>query len=358
MFLPEASSHAPLPSRIAMTGVHSFLGQLLYGRLVGWPGLEELHVFDVQPPPPDTSGKVVFHSCDLSADGAGSRLSAVLIHHHVHTLVHGALFSAPQRGRSRHRHKEVECIGTYHVLCAADEAKLQRLVMLSGTHVYGARPKNPNFLSEHAPLQMTGPAHVRARVDAETQALEFAAGSAAQVIILRCAPILGPNSSNLRARYFLTGLIPQVIGYDPLLQFLHEDDALKAVLLALTTPQARGPINVVGSGVIPLSTAMHMAGKIAFPVPGPICRAVFEAGYLSGVWDIASELVPFYQFLCVADGRKARHQLGFEAAYTSRQALRSMVDLHRLRKQGFCKPTPGLGEDTMALHSRGFERVQ
>jgi UDP-glucose 4-epimerase len=317
--------------------------------------VREIHVIDVRMPEVPSS-KIVFHRIDLTRDTADSEMGSLLRNAGVRTFLHGALFSGPQRERGKAR--EVESIGTFHVLNALAEARVARLVVLSDTFVYGALPGNPNFIAENAPLRGIGPQFVRTRVDVEKQVLEFATDyPECGVCTLRFAPILGPTSDNVRARYFTVGLVPKVMGYDPLLQFIHEDDALRAALLAAST-RARGVFNVVGKGVIPLSTGIHMAGKMPLPVAGFVCRTVFSLGYGLRVWDLPPGLVPFYQYLCVADGRKAERVLGFKPQYSSRQALKSMIEAQRLRAVGFAVPSLRLGEEGQAgAAALGFERV-
>jgi UDP-glucose 4-epimerase len=349
---------APLPSedvaRVAVTGASRFLGEALVKRLAQTPSVREIHVFDIRMPEVPSS-KIVFHRVDLTRDNADAEIAAILKEHDVRVFVHAALFSGPQRELARAR--EVECIGTFHVLNAVAEAGVSRLLVLSDTFVYGALPSNPNFLVESTPLRNVGPQFVRARVDVEKQVQEFASEyPSCATCVLRFAPVLGPTSSNVRARYFLVGLVPKVLGYDPLLQFIHEDDALRAALMALFNT-SRGAYNIVGGGVLSLSTGIHMAGRIPLPVAGFVCRTVFSIGYGLRVWDLPPGLVPFYQFLCVADGKKADRVFGFRARYSSRQALKAMIEAHRLRSVGFSVPTQLLGEDEPVARARGFERV-
>jgi UDP-glucose 4-epimerase len=273
----------------------------------------------------------------------------------IPVLVHAALFS--DYGRFGWRRREVESIGTFHVLNAVAQARVDRLFAFSSTFVYGASPSNANFLRESSSLQSRGPSFVRTRVDVEKQILDFARDyDAVQTVILRFAPILGPSAHGTLARYFLAGVIPKVMGYDPLFQFVHEEDAARAALLALQSSRS-GVFNIVGQGVMPLSTGFHMCGRLPVPVPPPFVRWTFGLGYSLGVWQIPADMVPFFQYLCVADGRRARDELGFVAEYSSRQALKSMVEAHRLRRVGFSVPSFGLGEERPESNQRGFERV-
>lgn len=344
-----------LHTRIAMTGGSSFLNTLVLKRLAQSPAISEVHIFDIKPPEV-ISNKFVFHRVDLTKDNATSLMASVLIQNKVTEFIHGALFSGPTRRRGNHH--EVESIGTYHVLNAAAEAKIRRLVVNSATFVYGAHPQNPNFILETQVLKSRGAYFVKTRVDVENQITDFAnTYKETQVIVLRFAPILGPNSTNIRARYFTAGVVPKALGYDPLLQFIHEDDALQAEMIALGS-NATGVFNIVGKGVLPLSTGIHLAGKLPVPFVSSMCRSFFASGYLFRIWDLPAEMVPFFQYLCVADEEKAKKELGFSAKYSSRQALKSMIESVRLRKIGFSTPLPTtLGEDKAYASIQGFQRI-
>ena len=341
-------------AKIGFTGASSFRGHLVLKRLAELPHVKEIHVFDIKAPLVHAA-KVVFHRVDLTRDGSDELVASLLIKNDIKFLVHGALFSGP--GRNPGNRREVETIGTFHVLNALAEAKVERCVVLGDTFVYGAHSQNPNFITESHSLKPLGPDFVRARVDVEKQLVEFAKDyPACEVCVLRFAPILGPNSTNVRARYFLVGIIPKVLGYDPLLQFIHEDDAVLAAQLAVFS-KARGAFNIVGKGVLPLSTGIHLSGRFPVPVATPVCKTVFSLGFMLRLWDLPSSMVPFFQYLCVADGSRAEKLLHFKPRYSSRQALKALIEAARLRSVGFSVPSSALGEEHPLQADEGFVRV-
>ena len=340
--------------RIALTGANSFLNTLVLKRLSELSAVKEIHIFDIHPPS-HMSTKCIFHRLDISKEIANQTIAKTLIENNVTEFIHGALFSGPTRNKGAHH--EVESIGTFHVLNAVAEAKIKRLVVNSSTFVYGAHPQNPNFIGESFPTKFQKAHFVRTRVDVESQIKEFTQSyPSCEVIVLRFAPILGPNSTNIRARYFMSGIIPKVFGYDPLLQFIHEDDALRAEIMALFS-KVTGVYNIVGRGVLPLSTGVHLSGKLPVPIFSSLCKTFFSAGYSLRAWDLPPEMVPFFQYLCVADGKKAEKDLEFVAKYSSRQALKSMIEANRLREIGFSVPSTILGEDEAYATAHGFQKV-
>jgi UDP-glucose 4-epimerase len=144
------------------------------------------------------------------------------------------------------------------------------------------------------------------------------------------APVLGPTVENAFTRYLARRFVPTMMGFDPLVQFLHESDAIAALHLA-TVRDAPGTFNVVGDGVLALSTVIKLAGRVALPIPHPLAETLTGAGWAAQVSDVPPTFLKYLRFVCVADGAKARAGLGFTAAYTSREALLDFVGAQRLR---------------------------
>jgi UDP-glucose 4-epimerase len=150
------------------------------------------------------------------------------------------------------------------------------------------------------------------------------------VTILRTAPILGPTVRNYLTHYLSRRLVPTMMGFDPLLQFVHEVDAIAAFKLAVDRDIA-GTFNIVGDGVLPLSTVIKLAGRIAIPVPHPIAETVGTFAWVAQLAEAPPTFLKYLRFLCVADGQKAREKMGFRPAYATREALVDFTSAQRLR---------------------------
>jgi len=344
-----------VPEKIALTGASKTLMGLLIQKITEWPNVKEIHVVDLRPPKVRSS-KIGCQRTDLLKDGADRAMSQLLQKNEIKHFIHGALYSGPSR--KAFYQKEVETIGTFHVLNAIAEAQVTQFLVLSDTFVYGAAESNPNFLTEKSPLRASSRSpFFRGRLDVEKQVSEFMKYyPTINTSVLRFSPTLGPNSTQVRAHYFLMGAIPKIVGYDPLLQFIHEMDATRAITKALIS-QARGVFNIVGAGVLPLTTAIHMSGKLAVPVPSPLCYGVFKSAFALQLWDFASDWIPFFKYICVADGSKAKKEMDFEAKFSSRQALRAFLDSYALKQSGFVYPSVAFGEDVVMIKDQKFERI-
>jgi UDP-glucose 4-epimerase len=326
--IPAARRADPAARVVALTGACTFLGSELIRRLEEDRRVIKVLALDVRQPAilaaaQDSSArplKTRFFKIDLTTPTVDGELAEILADEGVDTLVHGAFLSHPTHA-AEWAH-ELEDVGTMHVLNAAAEVLLPRFVMISTTMVYGASPKNPNFLSESHELHGHRESRfIKNRVRAERQVLRFAQENpATQVATLRFAPILGPTADNLFTRFLSRPFTPVMMGYDPLMQFVHEQDAAEALRLAVLG-DAEGPFNIVGKGVLPYSTVRALLGRVPVPMPYLIARSLSRALWVTQVFDSPPSFLDFLRFLCVADGARARRELGFQARFNIRRTI-------------------------------------
>ena len=308
--------------RTAVTGIASFLGARVLRRLVEQDGAGSVVALDVAAPP---AGLGVAHrALDLTLPASDQQVLDALREEGITRLVHCAFFTSPRRD-STYAH-ELESIGTLNVLAAAAAAGVSHVLLRSFTAVYGARGENPNFLTEDRPLQPNpGLSWVRDKLEAEQHAASFARRYPDLTItVLRFAPLLGPDVHNFYTRLLDHRVVPTVLGYDPLVQMLHPEDALTALAAALEKAP-RGAFNVVPKRPITLGTALHTAAKVPLPVPHPLAYPLVDLLWAAGLADAPGAFVDYARYLFVADGEKARRELGWSARHSSRDALISYL---------------------------------
>jgi UDP-glucose 4-epimerase len=310
-------------ARIAITGTASFLGGRLLRRLVAARGADGVLAVDITPPPTTLHG-VRHRMVDLTLPGADRRLLEVFREEEVDTVVHAAFFTTPRRDTA-YAH-ELESIGTLHLAAGAAAAGVRHLLLRSFTGVYGARGQNPSFLTEERkPDADSGLSWVRDKVEAEAHVFSFSKRyPGLGVTVLRFATLLGPGVHTFYTRLLSKRVVPVPLGYDPLVQLLHPDDALDAAALALEKGPS-GVVNVVPSASITLLTALHLSDKVIVPVPHLAAYPLAELWWGSGVGEAPSGFIDFARFPCVADGEKASVKLGFRAHHSSRNALEAYL---------------------------------
>jgi len=314
---------------VAVTGAAGFLGSHLVGLLEEDERIGRVVALDVKAPQ-SVGKKTRSYEVDLTLSAAETRIAEILTAERVDAIAHLAFLSSPTHATAWCH--ELESVGTMHVAVAARQAQVRKLVLWSQTWLYGAHPSNPNFLTEKLPLRApTAEPYFADKMEAEEQARKLAQRSPGAVVtILRTAPILGPMVNNTFTRYLSRKLVPTMMGFDPLVQFLHEADAIAALHLALLR-DAPGTFNIVGDGVLPLSTVIKLAGRVALPIPHPLAETIVGLGWIAQLVDAPPSFLKYLRFLCVADARKAREIMGFRPAYTSREAVLDFVNAERLR---------------------------
>jgi UDP-glucose 4-epimerase len=325
MSAPIAARGGPHGRSVAVTGALSFLGSSLVGLLERDPSVGRIVSLDLDTP--RTAGKKTrAYRVDLTQPTVGAKVGEILRAESVDVVAHLAFLSTPTHAEAFAH--ELESVGTMHVVRAVRETGTPRLVMGSSTTLYGPHRKNPNFLTEAAPLRgIKGCRFLADKIEAEH---ELSRLKDTHVVVLRFAPVLGPMVRGWVPRWLSRRLVPTLLGFDPLVQVVHELDAVRALELALTT-SARGTFNVVGQGVLPVSTVVKLAGRFGMPVPEPLLRAAAGALFTAGLGEAPPFFIAFLRHLCVADGSRAAAELGYVPFYTCKEAALDFGGALRLR---------------------------
>jgi UDP-glucose 4-epimerase len=322
---------------VAVTGAASFLGSHLVGLLEEDERIGRVVAIDIKPP--STGGKKTrAYEVDLTLSAAETRIAEILTAERADAVAHLAFLANPTHAAAWSH--ELESVGTMRVAIAARQAQVRKFVLWSQTCLYGAHPSNPNFLTEKHPLRAPSrEPYFADKIEAEEQARKLGQRSPGTVVtVLRTAPILGPMINNVVTRYLARKLVPTMMGFDPLVQFLHEADAIAALHLALLR-DVPGTFNIVGEGVLPLSTVIKLAGRVALPIPHPLAETLVGLGWIAQLSEAPPWFLKYLRFVCIADSKKARDVMGFRPAYTSREALLDFVNADRLRSNRLLSET-------------------
>ena len=306
--------------RVAVTGASGGLGRILLPRLQADPGVERILVLDRLCPPGE---KLDFRAVDLIRQDAENTLVEAFAEESIDVVYHLAFPLGPRRsGTAAH---ELEVVGSLHVLGAAARARVPRLVVASFTALYGARSQHPAWLTEDAPLLGCPESRfISDKVEVETQVRDFRAHHPdTEVLLLRLAPLAGPRIDTPVTRMLRRRVVPTLLGFDPLWQLLHEEDASAALHLALRAGSP-GEYNIVGLGVASLSSLIVAAGARALPLPTPLARAALRALHGLGAVSLHVTLLDYVHYSWVADGARARKELGFVARYDARETAATL----------------------------------
>ncbi len=195
-----------------------------------------------------------------------------------------------------------------------------RKVVFVGRHTfYGAAPDSPLYHTEDEP-----PMAVHSFPElADLVAADLYAGSALwrhpeiRTAVLRLCYTLGPLRAGTLASFLAERRVPLVMGFDPLFQFLHDEDAAEAIVLALEA-SLRGVYNVAGPRPLPLSQLVERAGRQPVPVPEPLLP--FALGRF-GLPRLPRGAIEHLKYPVVVDWGRFREATGFSPRFDEYETL-------------------------------------
>ena len=145
--------------------------------------------------------------------------------------------------------------------------------------------------------------------------------------VLRVCYTLGPIGQGTLASYQKGRAVPMVMGFDPLFQFLHEDDVIAALMLALEK-RPRGIFNVAGPMPLPLSTVAAEAKKPVLPLPEFLLRLMLGR---AGLPNLPAGALNHIKFPVVVDASAFQNATGFVHRFDELQTVRAFAQAHAQR---------------------------
>ncbi len=303
---------------VLVTGVAGDLGRRFAAQLSKSSAVERVIGIDTVPPRGDL-GRADF----VRADIRNPVIAKVIVRERVDTVVHTSVAATPAAAGGRTSMKELNVIGTMQLLAACQQAPdVRKLVLKSSAAVYGASNRDPAMFTEgmNAKRLATGGfAKDIAEVESYTRGFARRRPDVA-VTTLRIANVIGPQITTAMTGYFRMPVIPTVLGFNPRLQLLHEQDALD-VLEHATVSEVAGTFNVAGDGIITLAQAVRRIGRPSLPLPGFAVPAFGSAIRQTRRADFSPEQVAFLTFGRGLDTTRMRSMLGFEPSFTTAEAF-------------------------------------
>jgi UDP-glucose 4-epimerase len=314
--------------RVLITGLDTFWGGRMAQALEADPDVEMLLGLGTSDP------KVPLERTEfVRSDQKYSILHRIVRATQVDTVVHTFLVTNSTTVSPRSLH-EVNVIGTLNLLAAAGSygSSVRQVVVKSSTHVYGAAETDPAWFSEET--ARTSPVRTRLErslLEVENVVRDFSEDNPhLTVTVLRFANVLGtdiitPVSFDLRRR-----LLPCVAGFDPLVQFVEEDDVVRA-LQFVTDRRLPGVFNVAGAGKLPWSEVASIGGAYLLPLL-PLRPRLLAAPIMRlGLVQFPPEMEGLVKFGRGVDTSRLR-EAGFEYRYTSAGTVENFAKANNLRR--------------------------
>ncbi len=312
---PLSSPRSRNLPKVLVTGIAGRLGRLLAKKL---HRIAEVHGVDRRPfegCPKD----IVMHHIDLRKKRCEDlfRLTG------YQAVFHLGVIHDPRR--SAEEHHSFNLRGTMKILEYCNKYNVPKVVLLSTANIYGPSHTNPFFLTEDAPL-LAGEKFpdIRDLIELDMLAQSFFWKHAeTETVILRPTHILGSHVRQGLARYLRLKIIPKVMGFDPMIQVIHEEDLVDAIIMAMR-PGVRGIFNLAGPSVVPFSEVIRGVGRPTVPVPQSMAKMILSLLWDLKLTDFRAPQVDYARFICTVDTARAREILGFTPRRSIRETLKSM----------------------------------
>jgi UDP-glucose 4-epimerase len=317
--------------RVLVTGADTFWGGRMIQALEDDPSMEVILGMGTHVP------AMPFERAEfVRADQNYSILNRIVKATQVDTILHTFLITNSTTVPRRAMH-EINVIGTMNLLAAAGAAgsSVRHIVIKSSTLVYGSAASDPNTFLEDA--VRTSPVRnivERSLIEAEGLVRDFAEDNpGTRVTVLRFANVLGTHLTTPISRNLSRPICPFIFGFDPLLQFIEEEDVVRA-LLHVTRARIPGLYNVAGDGRLPWSEVAAICGTRLVPLSP---YAIFKIRPLARLFDLPEELEDLLRYGRGVDTRRFA-ATGFTYDSTSAGAVQSFIKELRLRKQSGRQP--------------------
>jgi UDP-glucose 4-epimerase len=298
--------------RILITGASTWTGGRLIAHLERRQGIE---VFGVDEIPP----RIPFSSPFAQLNMDRAELATHVLDVEPDTVVHLLTVDrAAELGRGTAHEQAV--IGVQALFGAIGRSRsVRNVIVKSDAAIYPSSPRSPSVFSEATRGRST------TRYGRELDDLESLIKQLVPLhdhihyTVLRLAPIFGATVDNPLSRYLRLPIIPTLLGFDPRLHILHEDDAVGAFATAVETG-ASGTFNVASGPPIYLSRIARLGKRRTQPLP----KRGFEAA-LRGLARIGqpvpSQVMEMIHHGVVLDTQKMTDTLGFIPQVLGREAV-------------------------------------
>lgn len=324
----------PLPRRILVTGAAGLLGRAVASRLVASPDIDVVVATDVaaiELPGALTVQRDIRHG-----------LGDLMAKHRIDAVIHHA-FVIQESRRPEHA-RAVNVDATARLAADARACDVGAVVYPSSTTTYGAWPGGDPHTEEEPVRPLPGFTYSAHKAEVEAMLRRATASGGPDAVILRACIVLAPGAANFITASLALPLMPVVAGADPPMQFLHLDDYIAAVELALRAGRP-GTWNVAGRGTLRWRELIDLAGSRAIPLPATVMRRLVDITWklrLQSRSDSSGLALTQHPWLASTD--RITRELGWLPRFSSRRAAESWAaGLRRSSRGRRCSRPTGEG---------------
>jgi UDP-glucose 4-epimerase len=231
--------------------------------------------------------------------------------HKIDTVIHIGRMFAHESDRDRRYNANV--LGTRKLLELCRKYGVGQVIIHSTYYVYGASAYNPALLDEDAPLKASEVTQdLVDSVELESLAQIYLwKYPELHITILRPCNVLGPGVQNTMSLLLSRPLVPVLVGFSPLMQFLHVDDMADAMVLAFENNRP-GIYNVAPDDWVAYQVAVEQCGCRKLPVPGvPPALPKMVSSLLNWNAFFPPYLINYFKYPVIIDGTLFRETFGW-----------------------------------------------
>ena len=236
----------------------------------------------------------------------------IFLNHKIDAVLHiGRVFAHEQSRMNRYN---ANVLGTKRLLELCKKYAVSQVLIHSTYYVYGASAYNPALIDEDHPLKAS-----EVTMDlVDSVELESLANiylwkhPELNITILRPCNVLGPGVRNSMSLLLSHTYTPVLLGFSPMMQFLHVDDMADAMVLAFEKNKP-GIYNVAPDDYVPYQRAVEECGCRKLPVPSvPPMLPKMISSLLNWNAFFPPYLINYFKYPVILDGKLFRDTFGFK----------------------------------------------
>lgn len=252
----------------------------------------------------------------------------IFAEHKIDAVIHiGRIFA---HEKTRQQRYNANVLGAKRLLDLCRKYKVGQVMIHSTYFVYGASAYNPALIDEDAPLKASEVTQdLVDSVELESLAnIYLWKHPELNITILRPCNVLGPGVRNTMAILLERSLVPVLVGFSPMMQFLHVDDMTDAMVTAFEGNKP-GIYNVAPDDYVPYQEAVKQCGCRRLPVLSiPPALPKLVASMLNWNAFFPPYLVNYFKYPVILDGRLFRDTFN----WTPKRSLNDIFTYYRKQK--------------------------
>ena len=312
------SAKSPRTTTTLITGITGGLSQLVGQRLHAM-GHEVVGV-DYRPVPEDPGFPATLYQANYNK----TRIEDIFRRHRPDLVLHlGRVGNLKMRTGKRF---DLNVVGSSKVMSLCRKYQARRLLVLSTFHIYGAHPHNHTPIYEDEPLRAgTGFPQLGDAIQLDSQSVMWVyRHPEVQTVLLRPCNVVGLQIRNAMSSFLRQEVKPLMMGFNPMVQFIHQDD-LVAAILAAALGDPVGVFNLAGKNSMPWREALQLSGGRLVPMPADLAMLALKV-LRTFTAALPPYMINFTKYPCIISDQAFRDAFGWEPEVDIVQAIRSTVE--------------------------------